>query len=300
VNGATLSGATADGALSWWPAPAKLNLFLHVVGRMSDGYHCLQTVFQLIDRCDRIGIAVRPDGLIERPYGMDGLPPQADLAVRAAQALQRHTGVGLGATLHVIKQIPAGGGLGGGSSDAATVLVALNALWRTGLDVDALAQLGLSLGADVPVFVRGRNAWGEGRGERLAPLELPGRWFLVLQPRVAVRTAEIFQAPELTRNSELISLPAFLAGATRNDCEPVVRARYPEVAAALEWLGSQADLRGASVTARLTGTGSCLFAAFEHEGDAQQVATRVPERWQGFVARGLQHSPLHGMLAARL
>jgi 4-diphosphocytidyl-2-C-methyl-D-erythritol kinase len=295
-----VNGATEIGALSWWPAPAKLNLFLHVVGRMSDGYHCLQTVFQLIDRCDRIGIAVRPDGLIERSCGMAGLPPQADLAVRAAQALQRHTGVGLGATLHVIKQIPAGGGLGGGSSDAATVLVALNALWRTGLDLDALAQLGLTLGADVPVFVRGQNAWGEGRGERLAPLELPQRWFLVLQPRAAVSTAEIFQAPELTRNSEIVSRAAFLAGATRNDCEPVVRARYAEVAAALEWLGSQTDLRGAPVASRLTGTGACLFAAFEQPEDAQHVAQRVPERWQGFVARGLQHSPLHGMLAQRL
>ncbi len=283
-------------ALSWWPAPAKLNLFLHVVGRLPDGYHALQTVFQLIDRCDQVGIAVRPDGLIERPEGMPGLAPQADLAVRAAQALQRHTGTGLGADLHVIKRVPAGGGLGGGSSDAATVLLALNALWGTQLDLDALAQLGLTLGADVPVFVRGCNAWGEGRGERLAPLQLPQRWFLVLHPKLAVSTAEIFQAPELTRNSELVTMPAFLAGETRNDCEPVVARRYPEVAAALEWLGSQTDLTGTRVRARLTGTGACLFAAFERAEDAQHVAALVPERWRGFVARGLQHSPLHGML----
>jgi 4-diphosphocytidyl-2-C-methyl-D-erythritol kinase len=284
-------------ALRWWPAPAKLNLFLHVVGRMPDGYHALQTVFQLIDCCDRIGIAVRRDGLIERPEGMPGLAPHSDLAVRAAQTLQRHTGTGLGASLHVIKQIPAGGGLGGGSSDAATVLLVLNALWETGLDLDALAQLGLGLGADVPVFVRGQSAWGEGRGERLSALQLPPRWFLVLHPKVAVSTAEIFQAPELTRNSPLVTMPAFLAGETRNDCEAVVRVRYPEVAAALEWLGSQRAASGAPLQARLTGTGACVFAAFEHGEDAQRVATLVPERWSGFVARGLQHSPLHGMLA---
>lgn len=282
--------------LSWWPAPAKLNLFLHVVGRMSDGYHALQTVFQLIDCCDRVGIEIREDGVIERREGMQGLAPEADLAVRAAQALQRHSAVRLGANLHVIKRIPAGGGLGGGSSDAATVLIALNALWRTALDREALARLGLALGADVPVFVHGRSAWGEGRGERLAPLLLPPRWFLVLHPKVSVSTAEIFQAPELTRNSPVVTMPSFLAGDTRNDCEPVVRARYPEVAAALEWLGSQTDLRGEPVRARLTGTGACLFAAFEREQDAQHVAARVPERWRGFLARGLQHSPLHGML----
>jgi 4-diphosphocytidyl-2-C-methyl-D-erythritol kinase len=282
--------------LSWWPAPAKLNLFLHVVGRMPDGYHALQTVFQLIDRCDQIGMAVRADGVIERPEGMAGLAPQADLAVRAAQALQRQTGVRLGASLSVIKRIPAGGGLGGGSSDAATVLVALNTLWETGLEIDALAELGLELGADVPVFVRGQSAWGEGRGERLTALALPQRWFLVLQPAVAVSTAEIFQAPELTRNSEVVTMRGFLAGETRNDCEPVVASRYPEVAAALEWLGSQRDLAGMRVRGRLTGTGACLFAAFERAEDAQHVATLVPERWRGFVARGLQYSPLHGML----
>jgi 4-diphosphocytidyl-2-C-methyl-D-erythritol kinase len=285
--------------LSWWPAPAKLNLFLHVVGRMPDGYHALQTVFQLIDRCDRIGIAVRPDGVIARPEGMAGLRPEADLAVRAAQALQRHTGTTHGADLHVIKEIPAGGGLGGGSSDAATVLVALNALWRTGVSPDALAQLGLALGADVPVFVRGRNAWGEGRGERLEPLDLPPRWFLVLHPKVVVSTAEIFQAPELTRNSEIVTMPAFLAGETRNDCEAVVRGRYPEVAAALEWLARQTDRQGRPLAARLTGTGACLFAPFEHAEDAQRVAALVPSRWRGFVARGLQRSPLHGMLELR-
>ena len=294
-----MSAAAVHAALSWWPAPAKLNLFLHVVGRMPDGYHALQTVFQLIDHCDRIGIAVRPDGVIARPEGMADLPPESDLVVRAARALQRHTGTTLGANLHVIKQIPAGGGLGGGSSDAATVLVALNRLWDTRLTPDALAQLGLGLGADVPVFVRGRNAWGEGRGEQLVPLDLPQRWFLVLHPKVFVSTAEIFQAPELTRNSELVTMPAFLAGETRNDCEAVVRGRYPEVAAALEWLGAQTDRQGGRVAVRLTGTGACLFAPFEQAEDAQRVAALVPARWRGFVARGLQRSPLHGMLESR-
>jgi 4-diphosphocytidyl-2-C-methyl-D-erythritol kinase len=256
-------------------------------------------VFQLIDCCDRIGIAVRRDGVIERPEGMPKLDAESDLAVRAARALQRHTGTDLGASLHVIKEIPAGGGLGGGSSDAATVLVALNALWDTRLSLDALARLGLALGADVPVFVRGRNAWGEGRGEQLAPLDLPPRAFLVLHPKIAVSTAEVFQAPELTRNSELVTMPAFLAGETRNDCEAVVRARYPEVAAALDWLGAQTDRQGVRLPARLTGTGACLFAPFEQAEDAQRIAALVPARWRGFVARGLQRSPLHGMLERR-
>ncbi len=282
--------------LSWWPAPAKLNLFLHILGRLPDGYHALQTVFQLIDCCDAIGIEVRMDGRIERSEGLPGLSEDADLAVRAARLLQRESGSTLGATLRVIKHIPVGGGLGGGSSDAATVLVALNALWGTGLSVDQLAELGLSLGADVPVFIRGTNAWAEGRGERLEPLTLPQRWFLVIHPGVAVSTAEIFQAAELTRNSEVITIRAFSAGRTRNDCEPVVRARYPEVAAALDWLAGQRDARGAPLEARLTGTGACIFAAFEQDADARRIAADVPGRWRGWVAQALSRSPLQAML----
>jgi 4-diphosphocytidyl-2-C-methyl-D-erythritol kinase len=288
--------AAVTSALSWWPAPAKLNLFLHVVGRRADGYHELQTLFQLIDLSDSVGLALRADGMIERVAGMPDLPPERDLAVRAAQALQRHTGVRLGADLHVIKHIPAGGGLGGGSSDAATVLLGLNRLWGAGLALDELSRLGLGLGADVPLFVYGASAWGEGRGERLQALTLPARWFLVIHPGVAVSTAEIFQAPELTRNSSLITIRAFAEGQTRNVCEPVVRTRYPEVAAALDWLDAQIEARDARQSARLTGTGACIFASFECEQDARRIAQRVPEGWSSFVARGLDRSPLHAML----
>ena len=283
-------------ALTWWPAPAKLNLFLHVTGRSADGYHELQTLFQLIDRCDRIGLTPREDGAIERRVGMEGVEPEQDLAVRAARLLQRHTGASLGADIYVVKHIPAGGGLGGGSSDAATVLRALNGLWRTGLAADELAQLGLALGADVPVFVHGHTAWGEGRGERLLPMPTAPSWFLVVHPGVAVSTAAVFQAPELTRNSTVLTIRAISAARTGNVCEPVVRARYPEVAEALDWLAGQVDARGEVVRARMTGTGSCIFADFKRAEDAERIAARVPDRWTSFVARGLNRSPLHAML----
>jgi 4-diphosphocytidyl-2-C-methyl-D-erythritol kinase len=281
---------------SWWPAPAKLNLFLHVVGRFDDGYHSLQTLFQLIDRCDSIGLRAREDGIIERTAGPPEIPPEQDLSVRAARALRERTQTPLGADLQVLKAIPTGGGLGGGSSDAATVLVALNRLWGLELPVDELAALGLRLGADVPLFVRGLSAWGEGRGEELEPMTLPPLWFLVIHPGCAVSTAEIFQAAELTRNSPLITIRAFAAAETRNVCEPVVRKRYPEVAAALDWLDAQIDGRAASCGARMTGTGACIFAGFERAEDAQRIAARVPEAWDSFVARGMDRSPLHDML----
>jgi 4-diphosphocytidyl-2-C-methyl-D-erythritol kinase len=288
--------AAVTSALSWWPAPAKLNLFLHIVGRFADGYHDLQTLFQLIDLCDRIGLATRQDGAIERIAGMPEVAPERDLAVRAARALQRHTGTRLGADLHVIKHIPAGGGLGGGSSDAATVLLGLNRLWGAGLALEELSKLGLALGADVPLFVYGASAWGEGRGERLQPMSLPPRWFVVIHPGVAVSTAEVFQAPELTRNSDLITIRGFAQGQSRNVCEPVVRSRYPEVAAALDWLNAQIMACDSLQSARLTGTGACVFAAFEHEQHARQIAQHVPDGWSSFVARGLDRSPLHAML----
>ncbi len=270
-------------------APAKLNLFLHVRGRRADGYHDLQTVFQLVDLCDELSIEVSADGRILRdPPPSDpllaGLPESADLSIRAARLLQADSGCRLGARIHVLKRIPAGGGLGGGSSDAATVLLALNRLWELGYSRERLAGLGLQLGADVPVFVRGHNAWAEGRGERLTPVDLPPRWFVIVQPPVAVGTAEIFQATELTRNSPALTMRAFLAGQGRNDCEPVVRGRYPAVAAALDWLAGHAP-------ARLTGTGSCLFAAFDDEAAAQRVAAQVPAGCKAFVAQGLARSP---------
>jgi 4-diphosphocytidyl-2-C-methyl-D-erythritol kinase len=285
--------AVQSGVETQWPAPAKLNLFLHVTGRRPDGYHELQTLFQLIDLCDTLSIRVTDDGRIERPAGPAGVHPDSDLTVRAARALQAATGCRAGATLRITKRIPMGGGLGGGSSDAATVLLALNHLWRCGLSIDALAGLGLPLGADVPVFIRGFSAWAEGVGERLDAVELPARWYVVIHPGVAVPTRDVFQSPELTRNSPVITIRAFfeLAGSsgTRNDCEPVVRARYPEVADALSWLENFAP-------ARLTGTGSCIFASFATAIEAERVAARAPDRWRAFVARGLNVSPMHGRL----
>jgi 4-diphosphocytidyl-2-C-methyl-D-erythritol kinase len=268
-----------------WPAPAKLNLFLHVVGRRADGYHDLQTVFQLIDLADDIQIEVRADGRIERLAGPAQVPPEADLVIRAARALQGACGSQLGASLSVTKRIPMGGGLGGGSSDAATVLVALNRMWDCGLSEDDLAAIGVELGADVPVFVRGRSAWAEGRGERLTPVELPARCFVLVHPQVHVPTAAVFQAPELTRNSPPITMGGFLESGGRNDFEPVVRARYPEVARALDWLGQFAP-------ARLTGTGSCIFAPCASRKEAQDIVERVPAQWRGMVARGMNVSPL--------
>jgi 4-diphosphocytidyl-2-C-methyl-D-erythritol kinase len=275
-----------------WPAPAKLNLFLHVTGRRPDGYHELQTVFQLIDLCDMIAISVRDDGRIERPDGPAGVDPEADLTVRAARALQQATGCRLGATLRVRKRIPMGGGLGGGSSDAASVLLGLNAVWGCGLPVEALARLGLPLGADVPVFVQGFSAWGEGVGENLQPLELPEAWYVVIHPGVHVGTRDVFKSPELTRNSPIITIRAFFESGGRNDCEPVVRARFPAVAEALDWLGRFAP-------ARLTGTGSCIFAPCASAIDAERLAARVPDRWTSYVARGLNVSPVHELLRAR-
>jgi 4-diphosphocytidyl-2-C-methyl-D-erythritol kinase len=272
-------------AATQWPAPAKLNLFLHVTGRRADGYHDLQTVFQLIDLADDIHIQVREDGVIERPAGPEGVPAEEDLIVRAARALQAATQSRLGASLSVTKRIPMGAGLGGGSSDAATVLVALNRLWDCGLSQQDLASIGVKLGADVPVFVWGRSAWGEGRGERLTPLELPETWFVLVHPRVNVPTAVVFQASELTRNSPPITIAGFLQSGGRNDFEPVVRGRYPEVARALDWLGHFAP-------ARLTGTGSCVFAPCASQIEAQAIVTRVPAHWRAMVARGMNVSPL--------
>jgi len=283
------------GGETQWPAPAKLNLFLHVTGRRADGYHELQTLFQLIDLNDTVSLSVTDDGRIERPAGPVGVDPDSDLTVRAARALQAATGCRAGASIRIAKRIPMGGGLGGGSSDAATVLLALNHLWGCGLPVDELARLGLPLGADVPVFVRGSSAWAEGVGEQLVPVELPERWYVVIHPGVAVPTRDVFQSPELTRNTPIITIRAFFgpegSSGSRNDCEPVVRARYPEVADALSWLGNFAP-------ARLTGTGSCIFAAFGSAMDAERVAARAPDRWRAFVARGLNVSPVQALLRA--
>jgi 4-diphosphocytidyl-2-C-methyl-D-erythritol kinase len=273
-----------------WPAPAKLNLFLHVTGRRADGYHELQTLFQLVDLCDTIAISVREDGAIERTAGPPEVAPQADLAVRAAQVLKQAAGTGLGATLSVHKRIPLGGGLGGGSSDAATVLLALNELWGSRLSLAQLASLGLPLGADVPVFIQGFSAFGEGIGERLTPVTLPPKWYLIIHPGLGISTREVFQSPELTRNSPVSTIRALLDSGGRNDCEAVVRARAPEVAEALDWLAQFAP-------AHLSGTGSCVFAACESAAQAERLAARVPDRWMSFVAQGLNVSPVHERLS---
>lgn len=276
----------AEPGWSAWPAPAKLNLFLHVTGRRPDGYHLLQTVFQLLDRGDEVRVRLRSDGRIVRLRGAAGVAAADDLVVRAAHALAARHGPVPGADLDVDKQIPLGGGLGGGSSDAATTLVALNLAWGLGLGEDALAALGLALGADVPVFVRGRSAWAEGVGEELVPVALPEAWFVVLDAGQPVATRDVFQAPELTRNSARTTISRFLAGeATRNDLEPVVRARHPRVAAALDWLGAQAP-------ARMTGSGGCVFATVRDESIARRIAERCPAPWTAFVARGVAESPL--------
>jgi 4-diphosphocytidyl-2-C-methyl-D-erythritol kinase len=287
----TRAGGAPQAAETHWPAPAKLNLFLHVVGRRPDGYHQLQTVFQLVDLADTVSIAVRSDGEITRTRASYEVPAEHDLAVRAARALQSAAGTRLGASLRVAKRIPLGGGLGGGSSDAATVLLALNSLWGCGLSLGQLAALGLPLGADVPVFVQGSSAWAEGVGEQLTAVELPESWYVIIHPGVKVGTAEIFQSPELTRNSPLITIRGFFESGGRNDCEPVVRSRVPAVAEALEWLGRFAP-------ARLTGTGACVFATCASAIDAERLAARVPDRWTSYVARGLNRSPLHELLAA--
>jgi len=267
-----------------WPAPAKLNLCLHIVGRRADGYHLLQSAMQFVDLCDELRFHERPAGTIERIVGPAEIPAESDIAVKAARALATgRTVPGIGIELH--KRIPVQGGLGGGSSDAATVLVALNQLWQLHLSVDELARIGLTLGADVPFFVRGSAAWVEGVGEQLTPYDFPEQHYLIVKPQAAVSTAEIFQAAELTRNSPVTTIRGFLAAGGRNDCTSCVRRRYPEIAEALDWLQEFGE-------ARLTGTGACVFVALPDERAAQAVRARLPARWSGYVARGLNRSPL--------
>ena len=268
-----------------FPAPAKLNLFLHVVGRRDDGYHLLQTVFRFIDYGDELSFVVRADGAIRRITALEGVCAEQDLTVRAARALQRATGCREGADIGIVKRLPIGGGLGGGSSDAATTLIVLNRLWRTGLSRDRLQQLALTLGADVPIFVFGQNAFAEGIGERLRAIALPPAWYLILVPELTVSTAEIFSSPELTRNSNAITIAAFSVGQGRNDLEAVVCRRYPQVTRHLEWLRRYGD-------ARMTGSGACVFCAFDSEEHARRVLSELPADMRGFVACGLDRHPL--------
>jgi 4-diphosphocytidyl-2-C-methyl-D-erythritol kinase len=268
--------------LTWYPAPGKLNLFLHVLGKRDDGYHELQTVFRLLDRADRVGVELRRDGAIR----FSGEFGEDNLCVRAARLLRKHRPGPEGCDIALEKHLPIGGGLGGGSSDAATVLLVLNRLWTLGLSRAALMKIGLELGADVPIFVFGRSAIGEGIGERLTPLELAPAWYLVLVPQVSVSTRETFQNA-LTRPGKRIKIPPFLPGQGQNDLESAVTARYPGVAASLAWL------REHRPQARMTGSGACVFAEFGSEAEARALGSRLPGGMSGFVARGLEKHPLH-------
>lgn len=298
-------------------APAKLNLFLHVTGRRDDGYHLLESVFQLIDFGDTLTIESRADGVIRRVNLVAHVPAEHDLAVRAAQLLQQASGTRQGADLMLEKRIPLGGGLGGGSSDAATVLLALNRLWHLDYSRQQLMDLALTLGADVPFFVFGQTAFAKGVGERLEPVDVPPLWYVVAQPQVSVPTAAIFQSPELTRNAKSVKIADFSAGASpappcgalnlfpepafRNDLQPVAEAEYPEIGRLTEWLrgacaqNAAAGSAAAAISPRMTGSGACVFAGFGTEAAAQTVFAQRPggAGAGGFVARGLRRHPMH-------
>ncbi|MGA7180267.1 MAG: 4-(cytidine 5'-diphospho)-2-C-methyl-D-erythritol kinase [Thiobacillaceae bacterium] len=273
-----------------YPAPAKLNLFLHVVGRREDGYHLLQTVFRFIDHGDSIHLALRDDGRIVRLHELDGVAEDTDLTVRAARMLQAESGAKMGIDIRLEKRLPQGGGLGGGSSDAATVLLALNRLWHINWPRKRLEELALRLGADVPVFVFGQSAFAEGVGERLQPVVLKPAWYVVLMPPVRISTAEIFAAPELTRNTPPIKIPDFSAGVGHNDLEPVVLSRSPEIVRHLHWLNAFGK-------ARMTGSGACLFLEVSDQTAAQGILDRMPADMQGFIAAGLDRHPLYELAA---
>jgi len=285
--------------LQSWPAPAKLNLFLHITGQRNDGLHLLQTVFQILDIADTLQFALRDDGAITRATQSD-IPEADDLIVKAACLLQKHTSVSQGVSLYIDKQLPIGGGLGGGSSNAATTLVALNKLWACGLEVDELAMLGLQLGADVPIFVHGHSAWAEGVGEQLSPLNLPKSTYVVLFPQVFVSTGKVFTHSQLQRDcttitirdfSEVLSDSGFEAAfqTVENVCEPVVRNMVPKVDAALKDLSQYAP-------ARLTGTGACVFARFDSQAAAQLAWQALKDKWQVFVTQGVNRSSLYDVL----
>lgn len=271
------------------PAPAKLNLWLHIVGRRADGYHELETVFQFLDHGDELRFALRDDGVIQLHTPIEAVPHDSNLIVRAARKLQAQSGTPLGADIWLTKALPMGGGIGGGSSDAATTLLALAHLWQLDWDEDRLAALGLSLGADVPVFVRGHAAFAQGVGEQLTPVDPEEPWYVVLVPQVSVSTAEIFSHPQLTRDSLPLKMRPVPKGNSRNDCQPVVEQNYPEVRNALNSLGKFTE-------ARLTGTGSCVFGAFPSKAEADKVLALLSATQTGFVAKGSNVSMLHRKL----
>lgn len=266
------------------PAPAKLNLFLHITGRRDDGYHNLQTLFQLLDHGDELQFTLRDDGEIQLTPAIADVPHEDNLIVKAARALQQASGTSLGANIQLDKRLPMGGGIGGGSSNAATTLLGLNYLWGSPLNQQQLADIGISLGADVPVFVHGKSAWAEGVGEQLQAIDMPEKWYLVATPNCHVSTAEIFSHKDLTRDTSAIKVAAFLERGGRNDCQPLVRKLYPEVGKTLDWLSQFGH-------AQMTGTGASVFIAFDSEDTAQAALEKLPEDIQGFVARGVDTSP---------
>lgn len=282
---------------SAYPAPAKINLFLHVTGRRPDGYHMLQTLFRFVGLHDTVRFVPRADDKIVLLNPIDGVPPETDLTVRAAEALRRAAGVRDGVSMHLEKRLPMGGGLGGGSSDAATVLIALNSLWRLGGSQAELQSLALPLGADVPVFVGGGAAFAEGVGEALTPVHLPPAWYLIIHPGVSVPTAVIFSFPQLRRDTPVMRSAewsgALAQGVGANDLEPVAATLYPEVAAALAWLNDQPETGG---RVRMSGSGACVFAVFDEAALAEQVLKRLPPAWQGWVTPGLDRHPLHELI----
>ncbi len=276
------------GASQTWPAPAKLNLFLHVIGRRSDGYHALQTVYQFLDYADELEISPTDDGRITRVTPIPGVAEEADLTVRAARLLKTACGTAQGATIRLRKRIPAGGGLGGGSSDAATTLLALNRLWGADLPRPQLAALGLQLGADVPVFVLGQAAWAEGVGEELTPVELEESWYVVLTPPIHVSTADVFNDPQLTPYGPPITIRDFRKGQTRNDLEPVVRRKHPEVDQAFRWLEQFGETR-------MTGSGGSVFLKVASIEQGREILEKAPGPLTGFVARGMNRHPLYSV-----
>ena len=275
-----------------WPAPAKINLFLHITGQRDDGYHELQTAFQFLDVADSLQFRVQDNADITLLTPVTGVADKDNLVVCAAHALQQYANVSKGVQISLEKRLPMGGGLGGGSSNAATTLVALNDLWQCGFTVDTLATLGLSLGADVPVFIRGTAAWAEGVGEKLTAISPPEPWYVVIAPDCHVSTAEVFSSQELTRDCEPITISRFLSGEGRNVCEDVVVKHYPAVSEALDWLSHYGE-------SRMSGTGACVFSGFDSQRRAQAVFEAMPEHWQGFVAKGCNKSPLTALKAIK-
>lgn len=278
------------------PAPAKLNLFLHIIGRRADGYHLLQSVFQLIDHCDSLDFYVRADRQIHRLNQVHGVPEENDLVVRAAKLLQQHCNIQQGAEIYLHKCLPMGGGVGGGSSDAATTLLALNKLWQCNLSKESLMQLGLQLGADVPFFIFGENAFVEGIGEQIQAVSTPEQWFVVIEPGVHVPTPTIFSSKELTRNTKPVRIADFSSAANvewKNDMQAVACALHPEIAAVINWLKQFEINQG---DAKMTGSGSCVFCAFPSEDAAKKVLQQVPNRWTSWITKALQHHPINSKI----